>query len=91
MSGISWNEVGMTTKKVFKYLDSIDLLPYINEFKEKDLYDLMEKLEEIYDYKDEFSETLFDYIKVSEFAEYLNKRYNLNIKETEIISSYYYI
>jgi len=91
MSGISWKQADMTIKKVFKYLDAIDLQPYITEFKDKDLYDLMEKLEETYDYKDEFSETLFDYIKASEFADYLNEKYNLNIKETDVIKHYYYI
>jgi hypothetical protein len=91
MSGLSWKDADMTIKKVFKYLDTIDLQPYIDKYKGKDLYDLMEKLEEKYEYNDEFSETLFDYIKASEFADYLNERYNLNIKETEVIKHYHYI
>lgn len=87
MSGISWKEAKQTMDNVIKYLDTIDLTSLINEFKGGDLYDLRDKIEEIYPYEDEYSTTLFDYFSIDEVADYLNKKYNLNIKE-EIISSY---
>ena len=73
---------------VFSYLDTLDLNPYINTFKNKKVEDLMDKLEVIFPYKDGFSETLFDAIAEDEFVDYLNKKYNLDIRE-ETISCHY--
>lgn len=74
---------------VFRFLDSIDLTNYLKEFKKRTVQELMDKLETDYPYSDEYSETLFDSVNEIEFVEYLNTRYNLQIKEKLI--SYYYI
>lgn len=74
---------------VFKFLDNIDLRPYIIQFKHETVYDLMEVLNKNYPYKDQYSEFLFDAVNESEFVDYLNERYGLNIRETTV--SYYYI
>jgi hypothetical protein len=82
-------EIDIEINKVFSYLDTLDLLHTVNEFKNKKLYDLMTKLEELYPYNNGCSVTLFDVISEDEFADYLNKKYNLRIMEETI--SYYYI
>ena len=82
-------EVDKAINNVFNYLNTIDLLPYLKEFKYKDVHDMMDKLEEDYSYNDEYSETLFDAMGEDEFVDYLNSKYNLNIREHTV--SYYYI
>lgn len=73
------------TKTIFSYLDTIELMPYIVEFEGQDIYYLMNKLEEVFPYKDEYSETLFDVISDDEFGDYLNRRYDLYIREVSFI------
>ncbi len=89
MRGLNRNQVKKAINNVTNYLDTINLLPYLKEFKNKTVRDMMDKLEENISYKDEYSVTLFDCIGEDEFVDYLNKRYNLNIEETTV--SYYYI
>lgn len=74
---------------VFRYLNTIELKSYLKDFEDKTIKDLMDKLELDFPYEDEHSESLFDSVAEDEFVDYLNERYNLNIKET--IVSYYYI
>lgn len=77
------NDFGKYAEKVFNYLDTLDIQPYLTEFRGEKLYLLMEKLEEVYPYKDEYSESLFDGIDEYEFSEYLNSKYpNMNVYET---------
>jgi hypothetical protein len=64
-----------------KFLDSIDLAPYINEYKGGRLYDLMDKLELDFKFKDEYSESLFDCMSENEFIHYLNKKYKCRCEE----------
>lgn len=49
----------------------------------------MDYLEIHQNYTKDGCESLFDYMSEDEFVEYLNKKYNLKIKET--IVSYHYI
>lgn len=86
---LTFKESQEAMEMVFKFLDSIDILPYIEEFKGQKLSDMMDKLEEDYPYKDKYSSCLFDAITNDEFAKYLNKRYNLKIEEVTI--TYYRI
>jgi len=66
--------------KLCKYLDKIDLLKDINEFKGKNLLELMDHLEEKYDDK------LFNCFDDYSLMSYLNRRYgNVIEEETEVI------
>ncbi|WP_297419361.1 hypothetical protein [Clostridium sp.] len=85
---LNCKQVEITQKNVFDYLDTIDLLPYLRKFNNKNIYYLMDKLEELFPFKDEYSESLFDAMGSDEFVEYLNNKYNLNIHE-EVVCSYY--
>jgi len=82
------SEVCKAIANVFKFLDSLDLMPYIKEFEYKEIHDLMDKLEETFPYEDGYSKTLFDAIGDDEFVDYLNNKYNLNIREQEVINYY---
>ncbi len=82
-------EIDEALNNVFDYLNTIDLMPYIIKFKNKDIKELMDWLDENFPYKDKYSVDLFDTVSSDEFVDYLNKRYNLKIKETTI--SFYYI
>jgi predicted HTH domain antitoxin len=84
---LSAKEASEAVKNVYKYLNDIDLMPYLIEYEGKELYELMQELAEIFLYRDQYSETLFDAVTEDEFTWYLNEKYGLNIQE-EIISSY---
>jgi len=86
---ISGEECDKAIANVFKYLDGIDLMPYINKFKYRKLDELMAELSRIFPYEDEYSTTLFDAIAEDEFVDYLNKKYDVTISEETI--SYYFI
>jgi len=85
---LNYKQVEETTENVFNYLNTINLLPYLKVFKCKIVRDMMKKLEEDFLFKDEYSETLFDAVTEEEFADYLNKRYDLKIKES-IVTCFY--
>lgn len=86
---LNLEQVDESLKLVFKYLDTIDLLPYLKKFKRKTVRDMIEELDQKYPYIDKYSKSLFDGVAEDEFVEYLNQRYNLDIRETTV--SYYYI
>lgn len=86
---LKWEQVKKVINNVTDYLNTIDLIPYLEKFKGKTVKDMMDKLEEEYPYTDEYSEILFDVISEEDFADYLNNRYGLNIRETTV--TYYYI
>jgi len=46
-------------KNVFKYLDTIDLNIYLNQYKNESISTLMFELQKIFKYKDKYSECLF--------------------------------
>ena len=74
-------EIDGAMSNVFSYLNTIELMPYIIDFTGQDIYSLMDKLEEVFPYKDEYSEALFDVIGNDELGDYLNNRYGLQIRE----------
>lgn len=86
---LNMEQVDEALQLAFKYLDTIDLSPYLKRFKRKTIRDLINILDQDYPYDDKYSECLFDCITEDEFVQYLNQKYNLNIKKTMI--SYYYI
>ena len=83
----SGKEVDKAISNVFQFLNLLDLMPCIKSFENKTIRDLMDSLENEFPYKDEYSATLFDAVAEDEFVDYINKKYNLNIRE-EV--TYYY-
>lgn len=81
-------------KDATKYLNTLDLLPYIEMFKNSsndfDVYALRDYLEEKYPYEDGYSATLFDCFDAEDIVNYLKERYHLNIREN-IEVKYYFI
>lgn len=73
---------------VFTFLDTIDLKPYLNQFKNKTIKELMDKLESDYPYTDDSSESLFDYVSEDEFIYYLIEKYKIKIKEHIEVKNY---
>lgn len=86
---LTWDECKIAIANVFSFLDTIDLQPYIEKYKNKEVYDLEDELERIYEYKDEYSETLFDCVATDEFCDYLNKRYGKYTASEETVTKYY--
>ena len=82
-------ETDKATNNVFTYLDTVDLIPYMIEFEDKNIYLLMRRLEEVFSYKDEYSETLLDVIDSYEFGDYLNNRYGLCAREETSVKIIY--
>ena len=78
-------EIDESMCNVFNYLNTIDLMPYIMKFTGEDIFSLMGELEEVFPYKDEYSETLFDMVGNYEFGDYLNNRYGFRIREESSI------
>lgn len=79
-----WNEYWhKIEKQEYEFLDSKDLLPYID--KEKDIYDIICDIENAFE--DEYlsehenDECLFNMISSDEFADYICKRYNFKLRE----------
>ena len=77
----------------YKILDSIDFIEWIDAFKGKEVYQMMEAMEDAYgktcidnEYLEGF---LFNYIGESELIEYLENRYKNSFKVRE--STKYYI
>jgi len=85
---LTGKEVDNAICNVFGYLDTINLMPYITQYKGKDIRDLMSKLELEFPYTDKYSETLFDAIAQEEFMDYLNEKYNLKLREITISHTY---
>lgn len=85
---MNYKEVQEALNNVFSYLDTIDLRSYLIAFKKKTVRDMMDKLREDFPYKDKYSDELFDVVTEEEFVDYLNEKYNTNIKETVIIRFY---
>lgn len=88
ISGISVEDLDIALKNIFKFLDTIDLTLSIEKYKGKDIRQLMKYLSSKYNYKDEYSESLFDIVAEDEFVEYINNKYNLNIRESVTINYY---
>jgi len=84
-------EIDIAINNVFGYLDTIDLLPYINIFNNSVVWKLMDALSEKYPYKDKYSVTLFDAVTEDEFADYLRDRYKITIREKTETQTYFYI
>lgn len=80
--------LNIALQNIFVFLDTIDLTSSIDKYKGKDIGELMEYLSSKYEYKDEYSESLFDVVAEEEFVEYLNNKYNLNIRESVTINYY---
>lgn len=76
-------------QQMSEFLDTIDILPLITEFKGELVWSLMYYLMEHYDYKDEYSTELFDCMSQYDFVLYLNNRYEINIREKEYEPQYY--
>jgi|GEM_PF-4173444 len=74
-------DIDKALSNVWHYLDTIDLMPYLKKFENKELHNLIENLNKTFPYKDEWSEILFDAVGEDEFMDYLNEKYNLNIRE----------
>lgn len=86
---LNGKEVEKALENVFNFLDTIDLSKYINKHRYKTVRELMKDLEKDFSYEDKYSKSLFDGVAEDEFVEYLNKKYDMNIKETVV--SFYYI
>ena len=69
---LNYEQCKETMNNVFGYLDTINLLPYLDSFKCSTVRDMMDKLEKDYPFKDKYSETLFDAIAEDEFVDYFN-------------------
>lgn len=79
-------ETREAVKNVYSFLDKIDLRPYIKEYKSKNIIEMMDRLEELYFYRDNYSLSLFDAVSVDEFIIYLENRYDTDFSvETEVI------
>ena len=79
-------ETNEAVKNVYSFLDKIDLKPYINDYKSKNIVEMMDRLEELYFYRDNYSLSLFDTVSVDEFIIYLENRYDTDFSvETEVI------
>lgn len=79
-------ETREAVKNVYSFLDKIDLRPYIKEYKSKNIIEMMDRLEELYFYRDDYSLSLFDAVSVDEFIIYLENRYDTDFSvETEVI------
>jgi hypothetical protein len=78
MNIYKWKE---EQQRTYNFLDKYDLTEYINRFKGKPVYDLMECLEDELDHKIEFPTYLFNVINSDEFSEYLQKKYRTVIYE----------
>ena len=66
---------------VWEFINNIDMLKEFEEFKKVnddnfDLYNFKEYIEEKYEYHCKVADTLFDFIGVDEFADYLKKKYD---------------
>lgn len=86
--GIGGEDLDVALQNIFTFLDTINLSVYIEQYKGKDIHELMRYLSSIYEYKDEYSDSLFDVVAVDEFVEYLNNTYNLKIRESVTINYY---
>lgn len=77
-------------RKVYEYLDSLDLTGDIVRYAGKELFDLMTFLSSKYSYKTDFVNGLFDSISLVDFQDYLNSKYNVDIYERTdyVISGY---
>jgi len=81
-------EYEITKNNVFKFLDKIDLIPYIKEFNNENIDNLMDKLEGMCSFNDGYSKTLFDTIGVDGFVDYLTDKYKTHISE-QTVTRYY--
>ena len=81
-------EYEITKNNVYKFLDKLDLTPYIKEFNNENIDNLMDKLEGMCSFNDGYSETLFDAIGIEGFIDYLNEKYKITISE-ETVTRYY--
>jgi len=79
---MSYEQYKESIKNVFYYLDTIDLASYLKQFKDKTLYDLINKLEKDFPYSDKYSDFLFACVPEGELMNYLNKKYNLSFHES---------
>lgn len=86
---LTYKECQIAISNVFNFLDTIDLTSYLEKYKNKEVYDLQDELEEKYPYQDEYSATLFDCVAVDEFCGYLDKRYGANITSEETVTKWY--
>lgn len=86
--GIGGEDLDVALQNIFTFLDTIDLSVHIEQYKGKDIHELMRYLSSIYEYKDEYSDSLFDVVAVDEFVDYLNNTYNLKIRESVTINYY---
>jgi len=75
-----WNKIA---QQEYEFLDSKDLLPYIN--KDKDIYDIVCDIENAFEdeylSKHENDECLFNMISSDEFVNYICNRYKLKTRE----------
>lgn len=74
--------------RVFSFLDSKDLSGFIDKYKGHEVEELMEVLEMLFNYTDEDSCSLFDYVAEDEFIIYIRERYKASIKEEVTIKNY---
>lgn len=81
--GLSGDELNKAMKKVFDFLNTLDLRSYVEERRGITIKMLMDELQMKYKYKDEYSESLFDLISEDEFVEYLKEKYNIKIFEVQ--------
>ena len=79
-------------KEARAYFDTIDFLKFMSDEKCISVRDLMDALEEYYNYKDflpaVFEGLLFNYTSEEEFANYLENRYGFRVR-CEITTSFY--
>lgn len=86
---LTWEQCKIATDNVYRFLDTIDLQPYLDKFKNKQVDDLEDELESLYPYEDAYSKSLFDFISTDEFCTYLDNRYGKYITREETITRYY--
>ena len=76
-------------RKTEEFLDTIDVKKYLQE--DKDLYDVMDEIEEDYGKTLEdnpvFEGYVFNWMSSDEFGDYITKRYGIRIRE-EVITTY---
>lgn len=85
---LTWDEVSKAKINVFTFLDTLNLYPYIKFYRNQTVVDLMEYLEKICLYSDEYSKTLFDIVNEDEFIQYIKAKYKIKIREEIITNNY---
>lgn len=76
------------TTNVINKLDSVDLMPYIQSHKGKEVKHLMGCIDYHVPYSDEYSDSVLDMLTEEEFFEYLLDRYGEDIVGVEEVVAY---